>query len=642
MHRLHEGRLWKFVALYVAATLMVPYAVVSFPAVAQAQAQPVVESAAVIVLPIVAPDDSLVVSQKATDALALAMEASGEFMVTSEIDLQRELDELEMTPPLSVAEQVRLGERLQVDQVATGEITDLRVNQNTGQVSISLSVAMLDVSTGEFLNGANVSTVTKPVPGFEGEQAGVINNAVREIAEEAVAEILSSRIPQGFVTSVNQFGVATVNLGHDDRLQSGMELLLLRPTWQKDMEKLIMVKVGRFSVSDVGARTSKLLPLTEGRARVGDRAFKLYRGPERVEAYKRKESHRHTLTVLAALGLLFGVVEVATGPASDDAPVGVTSHLFQHAPGDEAVIRIHVPDRPIPLDEQVFAWLFFRADGQQNFSLSPANLVGFVDESRLPNNVWDDHSAFAGDIEVEMEFDYITGDGDEETIDVDLLYHHWSLDPGHTYYHRVQRIVEPVERAGSGAPIATAGLSPAQLEPPTISIEPGDAQSDGSAPTDGVTYFTPPVLQSPENGAQNQSTSSITFTWNSTLGANEYILQVFPQDDPNGQRVPVYQVELRQDTSGTMFTTIDTGFNSEARYYWRVGARRSGEARPVCYDREGWLFSEIRTFLTAQAPPPPPGTTAAGHRPGGSVYTGTFGMSRYMHRVPGARSEGLK
>ena len=99
----------------------------------------------------------------------------------------------------------------------------------------------------------------------------VTGSIVREIAEMATEEILVSRVAEGFVTSVNNLGVATVNLGQDDRLKSGVEVLLLRPVWQRDLQELIMVKVGTYSVSEVGARTSTMMPLGDGRARVGDR-----------------------------------------------------------------------------------------------------------------------------------------------------------------------------------------------------------------------------------------------------------------------------------------------------------------------------------------------------------------------------------
>lgn len=634
MHR-YGGRIWQYVALYVAATMVVPYAVVSYPAVALAQAQPTVDSASVAVLPVQDRDGAVdsALSLKATDALALAMEGSREFSVTPKRDLDRELASLELKPPLSVEEQVRLGQALNVDKIASGQIAQLQVNAS-GQVTITMFVGLLDVNMGEFLGGSNRTVVTKPIPGWDGEEALVVNEAVREVTSVVVEDILSARVPEGFITSVNAFGVATVNLGQDDRLRSGSEMVLLRPVWQRDLEEIIMLKVGHYSVSDVGARTSKLMPLGEGRARVGDRAYVLYSGPERVRAQERKENNKQTLTTLFAVAALLGVVAVAGGQATDDAPVGVASRLFQQAPGDEALIRVAVPTRSIPLREQIHAWLFFRGDGQQFFSLTAENLVSIISESRLPGGIWDDSPAFSGPFDVDLEFDFITSEGDEETIDLTAEYLHPQLQAGHTYYHRVQRVIDPMERAGSGAPISTTQVGPSQV---TVNFEldvtPTDALSVGSRPTNGVTYFTPPILSSPEDGASNQSTSQITFTWNSTLGANEYILQVFPEDDPDGRRNPEFQVTKRQDTSGTLFETINFNFDPSSRFYWRVGARRAGEALPENgrLNQTGWLFSGIRTFTTAAAPPPPPGTSAAGFRTGpGGIFVDGRGMPRYV------------
>ena len=230
---------------------------------------------------------------------------------------------------------------------------------------------------------------------------------------------------------------------------------------------------------------------------MGDRAYVVYSGPERMQAQKRKENTKQTLTTLFAVAALLGVVAVADGEATSDAPVGVTSHLFQQAPGDEALIRVSVPNRSVPLREQIHAWLFFRGDGQQFFSLTAENLVAIRTEPRLPGGIWDDSPVASGPFEYDLEFDYLTSEGDEETIDLTAEFMHPALQVGHTYYHRVQRIVDPMERAGSGAPIATTQVRPAQVTVDyELEIDPPDALSEGSKPTNGVTYFTPPILVS--------------------------------------------------------------------------------------------------------------------------------------------------
>jgi len=263
-----------------------------------------------------------------------------------------------------------------------------------------------------------------------------------------------------------------------------------------------------------------------------------------------------------------------------------------------------------------------------------------VDEARLPGgNVWDDYATLQAGLAANFSFQYYDEVGDLQDGTVDIEYNHLALTPGATYYWRVRRVTDPEFRAGSGAPITAAQLRAKQvtLVTPTIDVDPPESLSEGSAPTNAVTYFSPPVLQSPDDGAQNQSTSSITFAWDATLGANEYLLQVFPEDDPDGLRNPVYQgPPQRQPTAGTMRWTIEANLAPNTRFYWRVGARRSGEAEPVVGlgNQTGWLFSQIRSFKTAIAPPPPPGTSAAGagqSQPGQAVRHGFFNLPRYGH-----------
>ncbi len=642
MHKLCDSPVGRYVAIYLAAVMVVPYAVVGFPADAGAQPQPVVRSATCIVLPVVGPagTDTSVVSEKATDALALALEDSREFVVTSKRDLNRELGSLGLAPPLTVVEQLRLAERLQVDKVVSGQVTVLRVDERTGACTLGLRVRVLDAETGEYLNGAQVSVATPAVPGWTGARNQVINDALRDASEKAVTEMRATRLPVGYVTSVSASGRASVDLGAEQGIRPGTEMLLVRRTWNKDLGEMVMVKVGKVSVRDATADMCYVKALQgSDRAKVGDRAYVLYKPPARVAAEARSRSIKNTTTIGAALGLLLGLVAVAGGDHVTGAPRVANAHLFQQSPGDEAVIRLRVRNSWVPLSEQVHGWLFFRAAGTPSLMLSPENLVGVVGESRLPGNVWDDYAATVADMTVTYGFQYFDETGDQQDGDVDIEYNHPGLSPGITYYYRVQRITDPEYRAGSGAPIAQQ-VRPSQQQQfvtPTIDVDPPESLGDGSAPTNPVTYFAPVVLQSPENGSQNQSTSSITFTWNTTLGANEYLLQVFPEDDPDGLRNAQYQSPvLRQETAGAMHYTISASFAPNTRFYWRVGARKSGEVAPIVGlgNLSGWLLSSVRSLTTAVAPPPPPGTSAAGASGGqseGNVGRGFWGLPRYGH-----------
>ncbi len=632
MQRLRNCAAWRYLVVFVAALMVVPYATMSVPVVAEAQPQTVFGSSTVVVLPI---RDSLgavgsAESQKATAAVVMALDDSGEFVVTAERDYKREIAAMGLEPPLSVPEQTRLAKRLQVEKVLSGNIVSLNVHPRTGQVKVRLVVELLDIASGEFLDGANVGVMTKSIPGWSGERNQVINEALRQVAEAAASHILMTRTPVGYITSVSNNGQISVDIGAEDGIQPGTEMVIMRPIYQEDLGEVRLIKMGKIAVRSVEPDMCWAAPLAQGRAKVGDRTYALHMNVARVKSHQRTVNMKSTTKLIAALAAILGVAAVATGDHSAGPPKNVSARLFQQTPGDEAVIRVRVPSRSIPLTDQVFAWLFFRQAGQQNFPLSADNLVAIWPEPKLPNQVWDDRAATRADIEFAGNYTYIDPEGDEEDVDVDITYNHPPLLAGGTYYYRVQRVVTPEHRAGSGAPITTSQIGPAQVfEPATLDVDPIDALSEGSKPTNPVTYFSPVTLQAPAAGANNQLTTSITFMWTTTLGANQYVLQVFPEDDPNGLRAPDYEIQQRRDASGTMTQTITANFAPNSRFYWRVGARREGEALPMMGSFEGWLFSETRTFTTAVAPPPPPGTSAAGAV--GRTYTGSSGLPRYGH-----------
>ncbi len=307
--------------------------------------------------------------------------------------------------------------------------------------------------------------------------------------------------------------------------------------------------------------------------------------------------------------LLGGCDGADTDRRSDAAPApeGEWAYLYQREPGTEASIRLRLQQPRVPLRDQIFAWLFYRSADQRYFSLTATRLVDVWFESVLPGGTWDDRPAASGPFERSADFSWRGPDGSPETGSMEFVYHAPGMQPGTKYYHRVRRVVEPMARAGTGAPIAAGGVNTTQFVP-LINVDPSRALSEGSVPTRGVTYFTPPTLQEPARDAVNQPRHRIRFTWSGTIGANEYVLQVFRDDDPGGRGVPLYQVTGRHDTTGTISETIEGNFAPGTRFYWRVGARRAGDPLPVngLVGRAGWLFSEMRTFTTAVEPPPAP------------------------------------
>ena len=269
MQRLRNCAAWRYLVVFVAALMVVPYATMSVPVVAEAQPQTVFSSSTVVVLPI---RDSLgavgsAESQKATAAVVMALDDSGEFVVTAERDYKREIAAMGLEPPLSVPEQTRLAKRLQVDKVLSGNIVSLNVHPRTGQVKVRLVVELLDIASGEFLDGANVGVMTKSIPGWSGERNQVINEALRQVAEAAASHILMPRTPVGYITSVSNNGQISVDIGAEDGIQPGTEMVIMRPIYQEDLGEVRLIKMGKIAVRSGESDMCWAAPLAQAQRR---------------------------------------------------------------------------------------------------------------------------------------------------------------------------------------------------------------------------------------------------------------------------------------------------------------------------------------------------------------------------------------
>ena len=246
MYQIRHLPLLKPLTLFVAVSLIFPYGFVSS---AQAQTFTEITSAAVLPIEDATGAESLVVAEKATDAVALALGDSGEFRVISRRDLQAALSELGLKPPLMEPQEVRVGDHVKVDKVISGVIHEVKVNGQTGQCRVRLEIKAMDVHLGSILDGAVVEVETRPVPGWQGQDATIANEALRLAAEKAVAEMLRRHVPRGSVLQVDETGTILLSIGRNDGVYEGQKMLVVRPDWNPDLETVEIRVVGDMQIS---------------------------------------------------------------------------------------------------------------------------------------------------------------------------------------------------------------------------------------------------------------------------------------------------------------------------------------------------------------------------------------------------------
>ncbi|MBU0607783.1 MAG: hypothetical protein KKI08_07830 [Armatimonadetes bacterium] len=608
MQQLRRNTVSRGVSYLLVMVLLAPQSLFLLPAAAQTAGQNV---PAVVVVPFQDQTGKAgsALMREATAASALALEDSKEYVVISTTDLDRELAALHMSPPLSTSQQVRLGERLHADKVLVGTLAALSVDAGSGRARAELHLMLLDVAIGEYLDGAVASIETRAIPGFAGDVAAVTHEALREVSEAAVNKMLSATIRRGTVELVDDQGNVNVNLGTDDGLSVGSELLVVRPTWQPDVEQVIMRRIGiiRLMTAEsnlgVARRVEGALPTT------GDRLYRIYKPVSAQQVVARQKRVKSGLQLVAAGLLLLGLVAVATGPTTASGST-LQCGLAQASPGSDPVVRLDVNTDNTALDK-THGWLIYRAANNPDFPAIAQYLIDAMPGQRM--TVYSDEPFEYRVIEdYELTFQFLE-EGELEDGSVTVSFNDAPLVRGTRYFYRVRRIIEPLARPGENPPIGTAQIEPVE---PVIEPDPDDSVlSEASNACGPVTFFTSPLLSTPDNGSASQRTDAITFTWQPSVGANEYRVQVFPTSDPDGLNAPILQSSVVRDNGAAILNATIQNFAASTTYWWRVGARQSSDARMPLNLMTGvreWLYSSMRSFTTANTPPSVPGTADLG------------------------------
>ena len=558
-------------------------------------------------------DDPLL-PKKAAAAVVLQLEATREFIVTSSLDLEREMNSLGITAPVSQLDQIRLGQALRVDKVLTGVVRELSSDRGSGRTRCSLEIRMLDVTVQEHLDGAATTQTTTPKPGAEGDITKGADDALRSAAQAAVTDMLAGRVRRGNVDVITDRKEVNINLGIGDGMMVGAELLVMRPTWSSDLAEVVMRRVGVLRVSEVLTNMSWAKVIDGQTPQTGDKTYRLYKGTQRANKEARSRQVKGVTQMLAGFALLFGIYAIGTGTstASDST---VTGNLSQAACGVDPTVVLKVRTDATEL-ERTHGWVIYRDANNPFFPTTATRIIDVIEGRRLPNDTYSDDPYLTEYIEdFEFTFTWYGEEGEAEDADVEASWNHWPMTIGSKYYYVVRRIIEPLQTPGYNPPVATNQEDEPVEASLQIDVETGQALSDPSDHFGPVTFFTPAQLSAPARSAPSQYVDNVTFTWQVSTGADIYRVELYPSTDPDGRGSPYWvSSDIRASSGDTVLSTAfstassSTALAYDSQYYWRVGCRASGDAtQPVNRDLRstGWLYSEMRSFYTQIEPPGP-------------------------------------
>jgi hypothetical protein len=534
------------------------------------------------------------IARAATDAVAGEYQKSRKYEVLARGEIEQQLKDLDLALPLDKIGFLRLGRALQTESLITGEVNAVTFVGSPKQAQVVLTVRVIDIASGEPINGAVATGLSNRRPGYTGDDDTLVQEAIRNAAFEAVRIINNYTIPEATVLTTRAGKEVLLTRGIRGGLQPGMEMIVVRRG-----EEVGRIRVTQVSDSDAVA---EIIDFGRG-IQSEDRARAVFRVPTvEVKAGRivteRPRQRGEGNRLLRALGpiLVVGLIAFGIARASSGGNTPVQTVIAEAgADGNfEPFVRISwkttlfaksVPD--------IIQWQIFRSD--------------FIDldekANRIPVGVVPGNQNFFIDTTVPRVLTYasLLREG-EDDLDFQTLEEESpapGVAPGRSYTYQLALVYrERIE--AEGETIFLFKLS--------------DRVRSGQA-----TVLLPVQLLTPLQRSEDVDPKDVRFSWLAAEGANAYRVEVstdptfrdrnrtfvtneIPSTAVGGSPVSTERINLETALLNRLGLT-----GQRVTLYWRVGARN-------LYDDPGpipgpgglrYVWSRPFEFTTQELPPSP-------------------------------------
>ena len=534
------------------------------------------------------------IARAATDAVAGEYQKSRKYEVLARGEIEQQLKDLDLALPLDKTGFLRLGRALQTESLITGEVNAVTFVGSPKQAQVVLTVRVIDIASGEPINGAVATGLSNRRPGYTGDDDTLVQEAIRNAAFEAVRIINNYTIPEATVLTTRAGKEVLLTRGIRGGLQPGMEMIVVRRG-----EEVGRIRVTQVSDSDAVA---EIIDFGRG-IQSEDRARAIFRVPTvEVKAGRvvteRPRQRGEGNRLLRALGpiLVVGLIAFGIARASSGGNTPVQTVIAEAgADGNfEPFVRISwkttlfaksVPD--------TIQWQIFRSD--------------FIDldekANRIPVGVVPGNQNFFIDTTVPRVLTYasLLREG-EDDLDFQTLEEESpapGVAPGRSYTYQLALVYrERIE--AEGETIFLFKLS--------------DRVQSGQA-----TVLLPVQLLTPLQRSEDVDPKDVRFSWLAAEGANAYRVEVSTDPTFRDRNRTFVSPEIPSTAVGgspvsTERINLETGLlnrlglvGQRVTLYWRVGARN-------LYDDPGpipgpgglrYVWSRPFEFTTQELPPSP-------------------------------------
>lgn len=530
------------------------------------------------------------IARAATDAVASEYQKSGKFEVLARGEVDQQLKDLDLALPLDRTGFLRLGRALQTESLITGEVNAVTFVGNPKQAQVVITVRVIDIASGEPINGAVATGFSNRRPGFTGDDDTLVQEAIRNAAFEAVRTIQNYTIPEATILTTRAGKEVLLNRGIRGGLQPGMEMIVVRRG-----EEVGRIRITQVSDSDA---VGEIIDFGRG-IQSEDRARAIFRVPTvevragkvRTETPRRPGEGNKLLRALGPL-LIIGLIAFGVARASSGGNTPVQTVLAEAGADSnfEPYVRISwkttlfAKSAPDTIQWQIYRSDFIGTDGNGNLQpvgVTPGNQNFFIDTT-VPRTF--SYASLPREGSEDLGFEELEGAPGVAT--------------GRSYTYQLALVYrERIEAEGS------------QL----ILFKLSDRVRSGQA-----TVLLPVQLLTPVQRSEDVDPKDVRFTWLSTEGANAYRVQVSTDPTFPRERTFVSNEILTTVAGGSPLSTdrinLETALlnrlglvGQRVPLYWRVGARNLGDSPGPVPDASGlrYVWSRPFEFTTQELPPSP-------------------------------------
>ncbi|MFQ5809517.1 MAG: hypothetical protein ACE5JM_07855, partial [Armatimonadota bacterium] len=200
-------------------------------------------------------------SRRAADALAVAVETGGRWQVTPRRQVRREIEARGFALPLSSAHAQLLGDVLNASFALRSRIESCEISDDGAKVKLALAVELMDVRTGEAVWAETQEATARASRRETLILDAKVGEALADAAQATARKLPTFRRVRGMVYSLLRRRQALVSLGRQHGLKKGMELAVYREGYDENSRATTLTQVGRVKVVELGPTDSTVIIL---------------------------------------------------------------------------------------------------------------------------------------------------------------------------------------------------------------------------------------------------------------------------------------------------------------------------------------------------------------------------------------------